>query len=214
MICGGWPHSNECYTFLANQWEQTFPLTDALYGATISKSPFLKENYPLIVVGGTNLNGTVNTTQVLTEGGWDETVLPPVPFLANQFCTTVLNSTSIITIIDDKSFVLDSNAKEWNVGPQLNIKRDGQSCMRIRQNSKDLTFSVIVVGESTAEILDNSESQWRMGPSLSVHTRHAQLVEDPLGGVILVGGLKQSDGEVLDTMFRLAHAGWFLLKFF
>ncbi len=52
------------------------------------------------------------------------------------------------------------------------------------------------------ELLDEGASQWRDGPELPAGIYHAQMVEDPLGGVILIGGSSYSD-----TMYRLAHAG-------
>ena len=46
---------------------------------------------------------------------------------------------------------------------------------------------------------------WRLGPNLPFGIKLAQLVEDNLGGVILVGGSSQV--EIFDTLFRLPHAG-------
>ena len=54
------------------------------------------------------------------------------------------------------------------------------------------------------EIWDGTE--WRDGPELPVVLRESQMVEDPAGGVIIVGGYRSEFG-LLDTLYRLPHAG-------
>ncbi len=43
-------------------------------------------------------------------------------------------------------------------------------------------------------------------PELPQEVSSAVLIEDPQGGVILVGG-KSADGWALNTLYRLQHAG-------
>jgi hypothetical protein len=43
-------------------------------------------------------------------------------------------------------------------------------------------------------------------PELPQEVSSAVLIEDPQGGVILVGG-KSADGGALNTLYRLQHAG-------
>jgi len=98
-------------------------------------------------------------------------------------------------------------------GPTLNIGRERQSCGMIRTSRDSLKFSVVVVGgvggSTSVEILDTGSSSWRMGPELPFIIWGSQLVPDPEGGVVLVGGRTKVDGVnvSIDTLFRLSHAG-------
>ena len=83
----------------------------------------------------------------------------------------------------------------------------------IRTSRDSLQFSVIVVGgtggSTSVEFLDTGASNWRMGPELPFVIWGSQLVPDPEGGVVLVGGRTHVDGVnvSIDTLFRLSHAG-------
>ena len=72
-------------------------------------------------------------------------------------------------------------------------------------------FQVIVVGGwfpgtfySSVEVLDEETFTWKAGPVLPLGITDGSLVEDPSGGVILVGGRDSS--VALNTLYRLAHA--------
>jgi hypothetical protein len=78
-----------------------------------------------------------------------------------------------------------------------------------------VSFSVIVVGGegedgsnflSSVEILDFEAKLWRDGPDLPIAITRAAMIEDPTGGVILIGG-KSPTNSFLDSLYRLAHAG-------
>ncbi len=47
---------------------------------------------------------------------------------------------------------------------------------------------------------------WRDGPELPVVLREPEMVEDPAGGVIIVGGYRTGFGQ-LNTLYRLPHSG-------
>jgi hypothetical protein len=83
-------------------------------------------------------------------------------------------------------------------------------------------YSVVVAGGHNAtagvslnsvEILDNLNGQWREGPPLRFELRYGASVEDPDGGLILVGGQRSEDRS---EIYRLPHAGpdaeWRLMK--
>jgi hypothetical protein len=97
-------------------------------------------------------------------------------------------------------------------GPQLKHKRWQHSCGRIRTNIQSQDFTIIVAGgydESTlssVEILDLGANKWRAGPFLPFGMSHVQMVEDPSGGVVLIGGRSDSKTH-LDTLYQLPHAG-------
>ena len=54
--------------------------------------------------------------------------------------------------------------------------------------------------------MDEGASEWRNGPDLPFGISHASLVEDPSGGVILVGG-RSDNNDYLKTLFKLSDAG-------
>jgi hypothetical protein len=82
------------------------------------------------------------------------------------------------------------------------------SCAMIRKDDKNPSRSAIVVsGDATnsVEILDENSSMWRLGPYLPVSTCCATLVEDPRGGVILIGGSTSSG--LSTSLYQLKHGG-------
>jgi len=132
----------------------------------------------------------------------------------------LLTSTTILLIggiqeeypQEENTFYLDTTFPIWISGPNLNVGRDDHGCGRIRTNSSSNQFSVIVAGGynlgklASVEILDQGAGEWRKGPDLPFGITDAALVEDPTGGVILVGG-SSDDDEYLQTLFRLSDAG-------
>ena len=110
-------------------------------------------------------------------------------------------------------FNTDDNIQEWVQGPSLNFGREEHRCARIKKDSSSLKFSIIVVGGnnsrsymSSVEILDEGASEWRNGPDLPFGISNPALIEDPTGGVILVGGQSENN-SALQTLFRLPGAG-------
>ena len=78
----------------------------------------------------------------------------------------------------------------------------------IPSNSKSSKMSVIVAGGrgiTSTEILDDVSGKWRFGPELPVNLCCGALIEDPVGGVVLVGGV--TGGTIHDSVYRLSHAG-------
>ena len=73
-------------------------------------------------------------------------------------------------------------------------------------------MSIIVAGGwlgseiSKVEILDEGSNKWQTGPELPFGITESQMVEDQNGGVVLIGGLGSSFGN-LDTLYQLPHGG-------
>jgi hypothetical protein len=59
---------------------------------------------------------------------------------------------------------------------------------------------------SSVKILDEGSSAWLTGPNLPLPIWNSQMVEDPTGGVVLIGG-RSSSTAILDTLYRLPHGG-------
>ncbi len=212
LVCGGgFPEHSECYAYEDNNWKPSASMTETKRLLSITTSPFLKENYQLIISGGYNFNSSVNTTEALTEEGW-KTTLPQLPFPVAGHCMTQLDSTSVIAMLGKSSFILQNLNDGWVEGPVLTYSRWGPSCARIRNNKDSLEFSVIVVGGdngalmTSTEILDQGASIWQTGPDLPFGIDVAELIEDSLGGVVLIGGYSAKD-QHLDSLFRLDNAG-------
>ncbi len=55
-------------------------------------------------------------------------------------------------------------------------------------------------------ILREGSKEWQTGPELPFHIGYSQMVEDPNGGVVLIGGTTYSLDN-LDTLYKLIHAG-------
>jgi hypothetical protein len=96
----------------------------------------------------------------------------------------------------------------------MNYARQTHSCAMIRKDDRNPSLSVIAVGgenngdfKNSVEILDANTSVWRLGHNLPVATWRASLIEDPRGGVILVGGVTSSG--LTTSLYRLKHAGLF-----
>jgi hypothetical protein len=163
----------------------------------------------------------LSTVEILTKNGWEE-VKPSLPVTSYHSCMVLLNSTTAFLIggtqqgvgYSSNSYLLNTaaNSQEWIKGPALNYGRSYHKCARIRTDSSS-RFSIIVVGGNngtdmkSVEILDEGENEWRNGPDLPFGIWTASLVEDPIGGVILVGGYSNNDYN-LQTLFRLSDAGY------
>jgi hypothetical protein len=193
--------------------------------AAVSPSPFVDGKSSLFVTGGSNGTesvGGVNATslsEVLNERKWENSLPLPVPLLFH--CTVLLNSTTVIAIggssetdlrpQSQNTYLLNSEHETWTEGPMLNKARLAMSCGRIRKNGQSHQYSIIAVGGwdgsymSTVEIFDEETGKWRFGPELPVNLCCGALIEDPVGGVVLVGGV--TGGTIHDSVYRLSHAG-------
>ncbi len=58
--------------------------------------------------------------------------------------------------------------------------------------------------KKSVEILDEGSNEWQKGPELPFGIFGSQMVEDPNGGVVLIGGGSSSVGA-LDTLYQLPH---------
>ena len=135
----------------------------------------------------------------------------------------MINSTSLILIGGDQGFdyyststyIFDLNNKKWTQGPELKFGRRRHACARIPSQRHGLRSSIIVVGGtnnrsgevmSSVEILDEGSNEWRQGPELPIPIYMSVIVEQPVVGVALIGGMSNNYTE-LNTIYRLPHSG-------
>jgi len=165
------------------------------------------------------MSGFLNSVEILAKDGWQQ-IENNLPVAISESCMVLLNSTTAFLIGGKQNkciyssntylFNTAANSPKWFKGPKLNLDRKSHSCARIRKDSSSYQFSIIVVGGyngnymTSVEMLDEGASEWRHGPDLPSEISDASLVEDPAGGVILVGG--QSNNDIhRQTLFRLSN---------
>jgi hypothetical protein len=220
MIC---TYTSECYSLDRNKWTSSSSTKEERFLGAVSLSPYPTKSYKLFLTGG-------NTTEVLTEQGWEE--LPQtIPVQIFAHCAVLINLTTVMAIggyenieYSNKTYFFNSENEIWTEGPQLKNIRASHSCGTIRKNSQSQEFSVIVAGGwdhkllSSVEILDPGSNEWRKGLDLPLGIRGAKMVSDQNGAVVLVGGRTGTwdDSKYLDTLYQLPHGGadteWFEME--
>jgi hypothetical protein len=225
MICGGYnssaKYSDKCFSLEGNEWINSSSFITVLYQAAVSPSPYPSSDQKLFVT-------YEDAVEVLTLEGW-ETLPQRLPVETYGHCSVLFNSTTVLVIggyqnrsLSSNTFLFNTENEIWAEGPQLKKERMDHSCGRIRKNSHSQDFSIIVVGGveglgwkstpghyfsfSSVEILDLGANEWRKGPDLPFGIDLAQMVEDPNGGVVLVGG-RSDFYRYLDTLYQLPHGG-------
>jgi hypothetical protein len=175
LICGGYDSltssdTNNCFNLQNNEWMFSNPLAEAKGSFSISKHPFLKENFSLIETGGyKNSVGRINTTAILTNDGWKP--LPPgLPKPEYGHCTIQFNSKILMSILVKETYFMSSTETGWATGPSLITARRDFGCGRIMSNAQSNTFSVIVAGGenggASVEVLDETSGNWRAGANV------------------------------------------------
>jgi hypothetical protein len=224
IICGGLnettSYTNKYFSLNESEWISSPDKRSAKAFAAVSVSPNQTSLSKLFVTGGQiSSSSFLNTTEALTPNGW-KTLPQSLPVNIHLHCSVFVNSTTLIIIggiqnevYSPLTYYLNTDSNFWVSGPTLNIERCQQGCGKIRKDRHSSEFSIIVAGgsngsnwRSTVELLDGAAFNWRMGPRLPMGILSSKMVEDPNGGVILIGGL--SDSNVYEnSLFQLAHGG-------
>ena len=204
LLCGGGNDMEEfdqCYGFGQNGW-QAFPsLTEPKRWMKTTKSPFIREDFDLIMVGGSRLSDfqSLDTSEVLTIDGWRSDVLPRLPEAMSSHCVLSRDSRTLMVNGVTKTYLM-SDDLIWTEGPPPAIVNSGFYCGRILKSAESYELSVVSVGigyyTDIVEVLDTGSSEWRSGPSLPFIVKSSAMVEDPYGGVIVIGG-KGPNGNLL-----------------
>jgi hypothetical protein len=215
-MCGGYFRNvdyNNCYNLERNEWIPASSMNSKRSCTSFASSPYPSKPHKLFVAGGSD-NGPfsyLSSAEVLTDHGW-KILSETLPVNICCHCSVLVNSTTVMLIggIKDAehsatTFYFNTKNKIWVEGPTLKNKRAPAGCGRIRMDSQSQEFSTIVVGGfngasklSSVELLDDGAKKWRDGPEFPYNIYGPTMVEDPNGGVILVGV-----GGDRDELFQL-----------
>jgi N-acetylneuraminic acid mutarotase len=218
IICGGFQNgvqSNKCYSLENNKWVSSASMKSVRAYAAAAQL----QDGKLLVTGGWDVSGSdLNSTEMLTEEGWESNI-PSLPVTIYAHCMVTVNSTTVMVIggrqkndYSGKTFYFTFGEESWTKGPELKNKRGWHSCGKIRRNKKSQEMSIIVAGGwdgsylSSVEILDEDSNEWQTGPELPFGINGSEMVEDQNGGVVLIGGESSSISK-LDTLYQLPHGG-------
>ncbi len=224
IICGGiqnYARSNKCYSLENNKWVSSTSMNSVRYFAVAAQL----QDGKILVTGGLDdsyagPNGTyLNSAEMLTEEGCESNI-PSLPVIINAHCMVTVNSTTVMVIggyqnnqYSGKTFYFTFGEESWTEGPELKNKRRSHSCGKIRRDKDSQEMSIIVAGGhdgssylSSVEILHEGSNEWQTGSELPFGIWLSQMVEDPNGGVVLIGG-ESSSLRRLDTLYQLPHGG-------
>ncbi len=221
IFCGGFNDASmfsDCFVMDNGAWKTSYPMVYPKFAAGLTLSPFSNSSQILFMTGGESSQYVgMKTNEVLTPTGW-ELFTPSLPVTVSRHCMLLWDSSTAIIIggiqggsNGVKSYLISDSNKMWVEGPSNIIARNTHGCARIRPDSQSLKLSIIIAGGwgtsglSSVEILDKGAAAWRFGPNLPLTTWGVNLVEDPRGGVILVGGF--NGVEPTTALYRLEHAG-------
>ncbi len=219
ILCGGYQNrarTNKCYSLENNEWVSSASMNSVRVAAAAAQL----QDGKLLVTGGEDDSAYLNSAEMLTEEGWESNI-PSLPVAIFDHCMVTVNSTTVMAIggLHDnqrsgKTFYFTFGEESWTKGPELQNKRHGPSCGKIRRNKESREMSIIVAGGyaggssylSSVEILDEGSNEWQTGPELPFGIGSSQMVEDQNGGVVLIGGFSSSVSN-LDTLYKLPHGG-------
>ncbi len=218
ILCGGFQDetpSDKCFILENNKWVSSARMNSVRYAAAAAQ---LQDGTLLVTGGSDGFELSLKSAEMLSEEGWESNI-PSLPVTISAHCMLTVNSTTVMVIggiqngqNSGKSFYFTFGEESWTEGPELENKREGHSCGKIRRNKESQEMSIIVAvgwggsSLSLVEILDEGSKDWRSGPEVPFGIYESQMVEDQNGGVILIGG--SSDSVLnLATLYQLPHGG-------
>ncbi len=224
ILCGGYQNrtvSNKCYSLQNNEWVSSASMNSVRIAAAATQL----QDGKLLVTGGEDGSDYLNSSEMLTEEGWESNI-PSLPVTIRDHCMVTVNSTTVMAIggnqngqYNRKTFYFTFGKEHWTEGPKLRVSRGQHSCGRIRRGRESQEMSIIVAGGrdsrfndvnsylSSVEILHEGSNEWQLGPELPFGIYNSQMVEAQNGGVVLIGGQSSTDAS-LNTLYKLPNAGW------
>lgn len=148
------------------------------------------------------------TTKVETQSslGWKVQLSIPLPSAIYAQCMVLMNSTAAILIggyqpsnPSNNTYIITNSTRKWSPGPPLNDARVFHTCGRILTNKTTKTYGILVVtgidgthGIPSVELLDQGASSFVRGKPFFTGLYYNSLVEDPAGGIIVIGGMSDT----------------------
>ena len=221
LICGGCASKtlySTCYTYENDTWIMFTPMNFERCTGAFSTGNWFNEKRRNLVIGTSGLSGA--TAEMLTDNVWDMLNIQ-LPYNYTYHCSVMVNSsTSIIIggrqngIASKKTFFFNIDEKNLMEGPSMNFVRYYQSCGKILSNDSYLIIAVGGMDDKSnflksVEILDEKSNSWMFGPNLPYGVTRASIVEDPMGGIVLVAG--RTSAAYLSSMLRLRNANFGML---
>ena len=196
IVCGGIQnndYSSMCYSLQNSEWVSLDSMTSVRYNAAAAQF----QDRKLLVTGGYNGSEDLNTAEMFSEVGWESNI-PSLPVTIFDHCMVTINSSTVLVIggsqnqiTSRKTFFFTLGKENWIEGPAMKYERKGHNCERIKREKDSQEMSIIVVGGYdgySAETLDEGSMEWKTGPQLPIGILDPRMVEDPNGGVVLIGG--------------------------
>jgi hypothetical protein len=208
-------YSKSCYALENNEWVSF----GSMNLVRVNGAAAQLQDGNILVTGGYD-ESALNSAEVLTELGWNSSIIPSLPVTIAEHCLVTVNSTTVLAIggsqdgkYSGKTYYFTFGEASWTDGPVLRYKRESQSCGRVRRDKDGQEWSIIVEGGyggssymTSVEVLDGGSNQWRAGPKLPYGVLFSQMVEEQNGGVVLIGGTSAAY-PYLDTLYQLPHGG-------
>jgi hypothetical protein len=151
ILCGGDQNdidSNKCYSLENNEWVSSASMNSIRSSAAAAQ---LKDG-KLLVTGGWDGSASLNSSEILTEEGWESNI-PSLPVTIIYHCIVTVNSTTVMAIggfqnvqYSGKTFYFTFGEESWTEGPELKNNRRDHSCGKIRRNKESQEMSIIVAG--------------------------------------------------------------------
>lgn len=222
-ICGGLDDSSvtygNCYLYKNEGWQISRSMQLGRAFTNVVKFPSKIDSLEYLVVAGKNI-GRRNALEVNSGQAWS--TLPTVfPLSITFLCSLTINAYSVMVIGGNNlaeyplrtTYIFQPPFLSWIQGPKLNTGRESVGCGRIRRTKDSMLYSIITAGGlsgstplKSVEILDHTGSVWRFGPDLPTTLFGSVLIEEPNGGVFLIGGKTSSTVYGTADMYFLSDA--------
>ncbi len=204
--------SNKCYSLENNEWVSSASMNSERKFAAAAQLQDGK--LLVTGGHDASGSAFLNSAEMLTEEGWESNIPNLPVTITRHCMVTVNSTTVMTiggwqNGYSEKTFYFTFGEESWTEGPELKNERVSHSCGKIKRNKESQEMSIIVAGGfyygfafSSVEILDEGSNEWQTGPELPSGIDESQMVEDQNGGVVLIGGLGN-----LDNLYQLPHGG-------
>jgi len=217
LICGGYAnraYSKSCWSFVNKNWTASQPMmTKRKHAASTTVRVDGNKNI-LYVTGGSDGSSDLDSMEVFSSEGWKKG--PSLPVTISGHCMVTLNESTLMVIGGDQeeensagTYFFDIPSQEWSKGPSMEEPRSYHTCSKILDKNQ---HKIVIIGgysdtgaESSVIVFDPVTNEYWEGPALPKKLYRSASVEDPTGGVIVIGGNHDHGGFSSNTLYRLAN---------